>query len=93
VTSFTPLKMNPNDPASLAAGGTSATGYNASAEGTNTDILRKEHWNVINGVWQYLPVPEDRIRVPQAGIFGVKLNTAPAAAMTMILSIKWLECI
>src|SRR4051812_31432253 len=61
VTSFTPLKFNPGDPTSLAAGGTSATGYNASSEGTDTDVLRKEHWNVINGVWQYLPVPEARI--------------------------------
>lgn len=91
VTSFTPLKFNPGDPAALAAGGTSATGYNASSEGTNTDILRKEHWNVLNGVWQYLPVPEARIRIPQAGIFGLKLNTNPAASMTMIACVIFAE--
>lgn len=91
VTSFTPLKYNPNDPSSLAVGGTSATGYNASAEGTNTDILLKTSWNVLNGEWLYLPVPEGRIRVPQAGIFGVKLNTAPAASMNIIVGVEFME--
>lgn len=84
VTSFTPLELQPAGPAALAVGGTAATGYNASAEGTNGDILFKSHWNVINGEFQYLPLPETRIWVPQAGIIGIKLNTAPAASMTMI---------
>lgn len=91
VTSFTPLKYNPNDPASLAVGGTSATGNNASSEGTNSDILLKTSWNVLNGEWLYLPVPEGRIRIPQAGIFGVKLNTAPAASMNIIVGVEFME--
>lgn len=84
VTSFTPLKMNPGDPTALCVGGTSATGYNASAEGTNSDIITKAHWNVVNAEWYRLPVPEGRIRVPQSGIVGLKLNTAPAASMTFV---------
>lgn len=91
VTSFTPLKYNPNDPSALAVGGTSATGNNASAEGTNGDILLKASWNVLNGEWLYLPVPEGRIRVPQAGIFAVKLNTAPAASMNIICCVEFME--
>jgi len=83
VTSFTPLKLNPADPAALAVGGTSATGTNATAEGTDTDIVFEDVWNVLNGSWIYLPTPEDRIRIPQAGILGLKLNTAPAASMTL----------
>lgn len=91
VTSVTPLKLNPGDPASLAVGGTSATGYNATVEGTNGDILLKTSWNVLNGEWLYLPVPEGRIRVPQGGIFGVKLNTAPAASMNIICAVEFME--
>jgi len=83
VTSFTPVKLNPGDPTALAVGGTAATGTNASAEGTDTDIVFEDVWNVLNGSWLYLPTPEDRIRIPQAGILGLKLNTAPAASMTI----------
>jgi hypothetical protein len=80
VTSFTPLKYNPNDPISLAVGGTAATGVNASVEGTDTDIDDETQWNVINGEWVHLPVPEERIWIPQSSIWGVKLNTAPSVA-------------
>ncbi len=93
VTSFTPLKYQGSDPTAGAAGGTSATGYNASAEGTDGDILLKTHWNVLNGEWLYLPVPEARIRVPGAGIFAVKLNTAPAASMNLIVNVEFEEFI
>jgi hypothetical protein len=92
VTSFTPLKVGGSaDPASLAVGGTSATGNNASAEGTNGDILFKGIWNVLNGEYIYLPTPEDRIWVPQAGIIGIKLNTAPAASMNIICIAHFVE--
>lgn len=83
VTSATPLKMNPGDPAALAVGGTTATGVNATAEGTDGDIPFEDIWNVLNGSWLYLPTPEDRIRIPQGGFLGLKLNTAPAASMTI----------
>lgn len=91
VTSFTPLELQPAGPAALAVGGTTATGYNASAEGTDGDILFKSHWNVLNGEYIYLPTPEARIWVPQTGILGIKLNTAPAASMTMILMALFAE--
>lgn len=91
VTSFTPLELQPAGPVALAVGGSSATGYNASAEGTNGDILFKSHWNVLNGEYVYLPVPEARIWVPQGGFIGIKLNTAPAASMTMILTALFQE--
>jgi hypothetical protein len=91
VTATTPLKYNPADPAALAVGGTAATGYNASAEGTNGDILQKAVWNVLNGEWIFLDIPEGRIRIPQAGIFGVKLNTAPAASMNIICAVRFIE--
>lgn len=83
VTSFTPIKKNPNDPTALAVGGTAATGTNASVEGTDGDILHEDTWNVINGSWLYLPVPEDREEEQQGGIIAVKLNTNPAASMTI----------
>jgi hypothetical protein len=91
VTSFTPLKFDPNDPTSGAAGGTSATGTNASAEGTDGDILVDGMWNVLNGEWIHLPVPEERIWVPAAGIIALKLNTAPAASMTIGAEIHYAE--
>jgi hypothetical protein len=91
VTSFTPLELDTGGPAALAVGGTSATGYNASAEGTNGDILFKTHWNVLNGEFLYLPTPEDRIWVPPNGFIAVKLNTAPAASMTIICTAHFVE--
>ena len=91
VTSFTPVKKNPNDPTSLAVGGTAATGTNASVEGTDGDILHEDTWNVINGSWLYLPVPEDREEEQQGGIIAVKLNTAPAASMTIGAIASFLE--
>lgn len=91
VTTFTPLKFDPNDPASAAAGGTSATGTNASAEGTDGDVLVDGMWNVLNGEWIHMPVPEERIWVPAAGIVALKLNTAPLASMTIGAEIHYAE--
>src|SRR5262245_16076600 len=58
VTSFTPLKARTGDEASLAVGGTSATGVNATAEGTDSDILDEDVWNVLNASWFDVPIPE-----------------------------------
>jgi hypothetical protein len=91
VTSFTPLKYNTLDPAALAVGGASATGTNASAEGTDTDIVWESVWNVLNGEFNYLDIPEGRMRIPQAGIGGIKLNTAPAASMTVGGYVRFIE--
>lgn len=78
VTSFTPRRDNPSDPVSLAIGGTSATGYTATAEGTDGEVLLDEGWNILNG-WQWKS-GEDRIVVPQGGIIAMKFPVAPASA-------------
>lgn len=78
VTSFTPRKYNPSDPAALAIGGVAATGYTASAEGTDGDVLLDDGWNILNG-WQWKS-GEDRIVVPQGGILAMKFPVAPASA-------------
>ena len=90
VTSFTPLLMNPNDSAAQAVGGTSATGTNASAEGTDGDILVNECFNIVGG-WLYLPVPEERPQVIPAGIIGLKFPAAPGSALTITAQIVFRE--
>ena len=75
VTSFTPLLLRPSDPAANAAGGTSATGYTATGEGTDGDLLIEDSFNILNG-WLYLPVPEERIVVPVSGMIGLKFPIA-----------------
>ena len=78
------------DPAALAAGGTSATGITASAEGTDGDVLIDENFNIVNGTWTWLPTPEERIRVGAGGIIGLKFLTAPGS-QTWYASVKWRE--
>jgi len=93
VTSYTP-DPNPSDPAALAVGGTTATGVNATAEPSGGTAVVKEEtdWNILNGEWLYLPVPEDRIPVQQGGLgFTLKLNTAPAASMTIGAIVSFIE--
>ncbi len=79
VTAFTALKNNPNDPAAGAVGGTAATGYTATVEGTDGDILVAGAFNVLNG-WEWLPTPEERITVDAAGILALKFPAAPTSA-------------
>ncbi len=90
VTSATPLKLNPGDPAALAVGGTAATGITGTAEGTNTDTLVDECFNIVNGIWAWLPTPSERIRVPQGGIIALAFLTAPAS-QTWYASMKFRE--
>lgn len=78
VTAFTPRRFNFNDPTALAVGGVNATGYTASAEGTDGEVLLDDGWNILNG-WQWKS-GEDRIIVPQAGIIAMKFPVAPASA-------------
>lgn len=80
VTSFTPLKRNPADPTAGAAGGTSATGITASAEGTDTDVMDEFGFNVLNGI-AWIWIPELRIHVQAAGIVGVKFPVAPTSSV------------
>ena len=90
VTSFTPVKTDENDGAASAAGGTSATGVNASAEGTDTDVVFNDAFNVLNG-WLYLPVPEERIKVLGAGIIGLKFADAPSTALSVRATVTFRE--
>lgn len=75
VTAFSPLLVDAGDGAAKSVGGVAATGITATVEGTNTDILITDTFNVLSG-YLYLPVPEERIIVGGAGIIGI---TFPAA--------------
>lgn len=90
VTSFTPLKLDADAPAADAVGGTSATGVDASAEGTDGDVLYEDAFNQLSG-WLYLPVPEERIRVSVGGFLGLKLPVAPAAAISIACGVVFRE--
>jgi hypothetical protein len=74
LSSITPVKLSTLDPAAVTTAGHTATG-----EGTDTDVLIREGFNILNG-WVYLPVPEERIDVPPSGIIGLKFPSAPASA-------------
>ena len=73
VTSFTPILLSPNDAAAKAVGGIAATGVNASAEGTDGDIIWQDGSNVL-GQWLWVPGREiDDIWVDGAGIIALKV--------------------
>lgn len=92
VTSFTPLVIGTNTDVSLAVGGTAATGTNATVEGTDGNVLVDTAFHVFNGyVW--IPVPEERIRVPQGGIIAIKFPAAPQNALNVSARITWAEYI
>lgn len=78
VTSRTPLKLNPDDGAADAVGGTAATGITATAEGTDGDVLIEEGFNILNG-WEWLPTPEERIVAHAGDFLALKFGTAPAS--------------
>lgn len=74
------LKNNPLNPTSDCSLGTSATGYTATAEGTDGEVcVPARGCNALSG-WEWVPVPEERIIVPQGGIVAVKFFDAPPAA-------------
>ena len=82
VTSYTPRLIDPGDSAAGGVGGTTATGTNASGEGTNGDILLQQDFNVLNG-WLYVPTPEERIVIAPSGIVGITFINAPGSSMTV----------
>lgn len=90
VTSQTPAQFDTNDAAAQAVGGTSATGVNASGEGTDTTVLIADAFNVLNG-WIWVPTPEERIYVPPGGIIGLKFPTAPGSALTIEAGLVFAE--
>lgn len=82
VTSFTPLINGPStDPAAAAIGGTSKTGINASAEGTDSNILHQDVWNYLNG-FLFLPTPKEYPFVDANTLIGLKFPVAPGASLT-----------
>jgi hypothetical protein len=68
----TPVKHNLS-----AAAASHTAGHQYSAEGTVTDTLDEEGFNVVNG-WLYLPTPDEQVVVPGAGILGAQFAAAPA---------------
>lgn len=93
VTSFTPLPINPSFPAALAVGSTSATGVNATVEpsGGTANIMDGGSFNVLNGEWARLDIPEGELSVPQGKLFTLKLNTAPSASSSIGAIVKLAE--
>ncbi len=82
VTSFTPKINGPvTDPAASAVGGTALTGTNASAEGTDTNIIRQDVFNFLNG-WLFLPTPKEYIFVDAAAFLGLKFPVTPTLTCT-----------
>lgn len=59
--------------------GTTATGYTATSEGTDSDEIWSQGFNTLIGAL-YLPTPEERIFVPPGGIIALKFTVAPASA-------------
>ena len=79
VTSFTPIENDPDGAAAFGVGGTAATGITATVEGTHSDIIVNESFNILNGfVW--VRSAENEIVIPAAGIIAIKFPVAPASA-------------
>lgn len=72
------FQRNPSGAGFNISLGASATGFTATNEGTDGDILLKEGFNVLNG-WLYMPVPEERLYVPPGNTVALKFLNAPAS--------------
>lgn len=72
-------KHNPASPTADCTLGTAATGFTASAEGTDSDFTIQRGVNTLNG-FEYLPTPEERLVVPIAGFIALKFLVAPISA-------------
>jgi hypothetical protein len=73
------LRHNLAQAASTVQVGTTSTGYNASAEGTNGEVIRRVGVNSLSG-WCYLPLSDARVIVPAAGIIALTIfGTIPSA--------------
>ena len=90
VTSATPVPLNAGSVASSCVGGTSATGREASAEGTTIVILETEDFNTLSS-WRYEPVPERRPRITPALFLALRLISAPASSINADGNIVFFE--
>lgn len=79
VAGTTVLKQNPVNPTTDLSLGTAATGITASAEGTNGEQTITRGFNDLNGA-EWLATPEERVLIPQAGIYGITFLVAPQSA-------------
>lgn len=70
-------------PTPTALDGTASSGatiaWIATAEGTDGNILYESVFRMDGGEYLWLPVPEERIFVPAAGIVAMKFPAAPAS--------------
>lgn len=78
------FSIDPNTTSELSSSngpqlGPQATGFNATAEGTDGDLILRQGFNILNG-WAYLPVPEERIWVLPGGIIAVKFMAPPGSS-------------
>lgn len=78
VVGTTLLKRSPNAGTPDLVLSTTGTGLTATGEGTDTDEVYPDSFNVLNG-WLYHPIPEERLLVPVNGILGLKFMAAPAS--------------
>lgn len=78
VSSFTPLLTDQDDPAAKAVGGTTATGINGTAEGTDSDILVSRPFNIQTG-YEFIPTSIEQYKVQPGGIIALKFPNAPAS--------------
>lgn len=82
VTTATPSPHDFDGAAAKAVGGTSATGVNASGEGTGQSDIIRDSFNVLTG-WEKIFTPEERIEIPGGGgTFGyIRFPAAPGSAI------------
>lgn len=66
---------------------TSATGVNASAEGTDGDIWHLNNFNVLGG-YEFNAQPNTRIHVPISGIIAVKLKAVVALTYDVVMHLR-----
>lgn len=92
VTSATPTPHDLDGAAAKATGGTSATGINASGEGsTQTDIIR-DSFNLLTP-WEKIFTPEERVEVPGGGgtYLYLRLPAAPGGSTTFNADLTFAE--
>jgi hypothetical protein len=81
-------RYDPGDSGSVVQLGTALSGYLATAEGTDGEIIDEQGVNVLTGYY-WEPQPERTITVPGGGLFALKLGTAFTG--TMIAEITYQE--
>jgi hypothetical protein len=80
-------RKDPGDSGSSAQLGTALSGYLATAEGTDGEILDEQGVNMLNGYY-YEPQPERTDTVPGGGIVAVKLGTAFTGTVIAQLTVQ-----